>query len=207
MSSKALLICNGKKSGKWLKKYAAEADFVLAADGGANAALAAGIIPSAVIGDLDSISPRTRRTLKNVPFIHIKRQDNTDLEKALDWLCKQSFNEVIIASATGGRLDFTLGNVLAARPYLKKLKIKFIDDKWSLSLLTQGLTFSARKGTRCSFIPLTNCKEITLKGFKYCIKKENWDTGHIGRGLSNEISAAKSSISFDSGLLLMYLEN
>ena len=204
--SKALLICNGEKPGKWLKKYAKEADFILAADGGADGAWMAGIRPDAIIGDLDSVSPRTRRTLQDTPFIHIKRQDNTDLEKALDWLTKQKFSEVIIAGATGGRLDFTLGNVLAVRPYLKKLKIKFVGENWSLFPLTKSYNFSAKKGARCSFIPLMTCKSVTLKGFKYCVKKKNWNTSHIGRTLSNEISADKSSISFEKGLLLMYLE-
>ena len=144
--------------------------------------------------------------LKDTPFIHIKRQDNTDLEKALDWLCKQKFTECSIVGAVGGRLDFTLGNILAARPYLKKLKIKFIGQKWILLPLTKNYAFSARKGTRCSFIPLTTCQHVTLKGFKYCVVKENLDTAHIGRSLSNEVSAGKSTISFKKGLLLMYLE-
>ena len=59
--SKALLICNGENFPALLKRLAKEADFVLAADAGADAALKAGLIPNAVIGDLDSASPRARR--------------------------------------------------------------------------------------------------------------------------------------------------
>ena len=204
--SKALLICNADRPGKWLKKYAAQADFILAADGGANAALAAGITPDAVIGDFDSVSSRTRRTLKEVPFIHVTRQDNTDLEKALDWLTAQSFDECMIAGATGGRLDFTLGNILAARPYLKKIKVTFVGKDWTLFFLTRSYSFSARKGARCSFIALTSCRNVTLKGLTYKVTNETWNTQRIGRTLSNEISSAKSEISFSDGVLLMYLE-
>ena len=121
--SKALLICNGEKPKTWLKKWAQKVDFVLAADGGADGALTAGIMPDAVIGDLDSASSRARQTFKNIPFIHVKRQDNTDLEKALDWLTLQQFDECFIVGATGGRLDFTLGNFLSVLPYLSKIKI------------------------------------------------------------------------------------
>ena len=70
--SKALLICNGEKPKKWLKKWVKEADFVLAADGGANAAAEAGITPDAVIGDLDSASERTRKIFQDITFIHIQ---------------------------------------------------------------------------------------------------------------------------------------
>ena len=205
--SKILLICNGEKPGKWLKKYAVQADFILAADGGAEGTLCAAIKPDAVIGDLDSVSARIRRMLKNIPFIHVKRQDNTDLEKALDWISAQRFDECIIAGVTGGRLDFTLGNVLSARPYLTKLNIRFVGSNWTLLPLIKGHTFSAKKGARCSFIPLTDCKNVTLKGVKYRVVKEQWDTQHIGRSLSNKITAAKSEITFDSGFMLLYCEN
>ncbi len=204
--SKALLICNGQKPGKWLKKYAAQADFVLAADGGADSALAAGVLPSAVIGDLDSISPRTRRALQDVPFIHVERQDNTDLEKALDWLTAQGFTDCVIAGATGGRLDFTLGNVLSVRPYARKIRVQFIGDKWQLWVLTQGLKFAARKGARVSLLPLTSCKNVTLKGLKYRVSNEDWDTSHTGRTLSNEAAAKTCEIAFTSGLMLLYVE-
>ena len=204
--SKALLICNGEKPGRWLRKYAKQVDFVLAADGGANGALAAGISPDAVIGDLDSVSPRTRRILKDIPFIHIKRQDNTDLEKSLDWLSAQRFSECIIVGAVGGRLDFTLGNVLSVRPYISQMNIQFVGEDWTLRPLLKSYAFSARKGARCSVIALSAVKAITLKGVKYRIKNENWDTQHIGRSLSNEITASKSKISFDSGYVLLYCE-
>ena len=129
--SKILLICNGSETGPWLKKLARQVDFVLAADAGADRALAAKIRPDAVIGDLDSVSPLTRQSLKDVAFLHIKRQDNTDLEKALDWIAAQKFDTCFIAGATGGRLDFTLGNILSALPYKSKMEIYFCGKKRS----------------------------------------------------------------------------
>ena len=205
--SKVLLICNAPETGTWLKKLAKQADFILAVDGGANYALAVGIQPDAVIGDLDSVSPRTRRLLKDVPFIQIKRQDNTDLEKALDWIMMQQFDTCIITGATGGRLDFTIGNILSAVPYLKHMDISFRGKNWILQPLTTGKKLTARKGVRCSFIPLTTCRDITLKGFKYSVQHETWTGEQIGHSLSNEISSQNAEIIFNKGTLLMYLEN
>lgn len=203
--SKALLICNGEKPGPWLKRLSKEADFVLAADGGADAALAAGLRPDAVIGDLDSVSPRARQTLKDAPFIHVKRQDNTDFEKALDWLVQQKFDAVTVAGAAGKRLDFTVGNFLCVYPYLSRIKIIFKGNGWTVYPLVESLSFSARKGARLSLLPLAPCRGVTLKGLKYRLKDVNWRLGQTG--LSNEVSARQSAVCFKSGYLLMYLED
>ena len=204
--STALLICNAEKPGRWLQQYAQKADFILAADGGADAALAAGIMPSAVIGDLDSVSLRARRLLKDTPFIHVTRQDNTDLEKALDFLVAQHFEQCIIAGATGGRLDFTLGNILAIRPYVTKINLSFQDKNWALYPVTQTLTLPAKKGARLSLLPLNKCRGVTLTGCKYPLTKENLTGRQIGRTLSNQVSAPQISVSLTSGLLLLYIE-
>lgn len=203
--SKALLICNGEKPGCWLKKLAQEADFVLAADGGSNSALSAGITPDVVIGDLDSASPKTKNVFQDIPFIHVKRQDNTDLEKALDWLVLQQFDECVIVGATGGRLDFTVGNFLSVYPYLSKIKIIFRGKNWSIFPLTQSFRFSANKGARMSIIPLTNCQNLTLKGVKYRLNGVDWQLGQTG--LSNVITAKKTEVLFDKGYLLLYIED
>lgn len=205
--SKALLICNGEKPGRWLKKYAQEADFILAADGGADSAVAAGVLPDAVIGDLDSVSPRTRRLLKNTPFIHNSRQDNTDLEKALDWLTRQHFTHCIIVGAGGGRLDFALGNVLSVRRYLKKISICFVDKNWALYPLQTGLSLPVRQGARLSLLALTACRGVTLRGCRYPLSQAYLDGKHIGQTLSNQVSAPKISLTFQSGYLLLYIEH
>ena len=55
--SNVLLIGNGTLPGAaLLERLAREATFILAADGGADKARAAGIRPDLVIGDLDSLS-------------------------------------------------------------------------------------------------------------------------------------------------------
>lgn len=203
--SHALLICNGEQPGLWLKQLAAKADFVLAADGGADAALAAGICPDTVIGDLDSASPHARRAFKEVPFIQVKRQDNTDFEKALDWLCAHGFTHCTIVGAQGKRLDFTVGNFLSVYPYLKRLSVVFRGNGWSVYPLTQSFTFSARKGARVSLLPLSPCTNVTLNGLKYRLKNTHWRLGQTG--LSNVVSAQKSRVSFDSGYLLLYIED
>ncbi len=204
--SKALLICNGENSPSLLKRLAKEADFILAADGGADAALKAGVCPHAVIGDLDSVSPRARRQLKDTPFIHVARQDNTDFDKALSWLCRRGFTACDIAGSTGKRMDFTVGNLLAAFAYAKKMDISFKAAGWSVYPLVKSKRFSARKGARASLLPVSACRGVTLKGFKYTLQNARLKAGDT-MSTSNVVQTKNCEVSFTGGKLLLYVED
>nr|WP_074256323.1 thiamine diphosphokinase [Vannielia litorea] len=56
---------------------------LVAADGGADAALAQGLMPEAVIGDFDSLSAKARATLPPESLHQVAEQDSTDFEKVL----------------------------------------------------------------------------------------------------------------------------
>jgi thiamine pyrophosphokinase len=59
-SNKVLLVLNGALNKKFLVQIAKNYSFILAADGGANKCLKAGIKPDIVVGDLDSITPKNK---------------------------------------------------------------------------------------------------------------------------------------------------
>ena len=95
MTSSALLICNGTPPTRTLaRRLAARAELIVAADGGANIALRLGLRPDVIIGDLDSIKPASRKACASSLIIQVKRQDNTDLEKALDYLRARKMKSV-----------------------------------------------------------------------------------------------------------------
>ncbi|MEP4197480.1 MAG: thiamine diphosphokinase [Aliishimia sp.] len=77
---------------------------VIAADGGATQAIAAGLMPKAVIGDFDSLDVKTRAALPPESMLHVSEQDSTDFEKALMRIAAPL---VIGVGFTGGRLDHT----------------------------------------------------------------------------------------------------
>ena len=56
---------------------------VVAADGGGDSALAHGIMPEHVIGDLDSLSPQARTRIPQDRLQKITEQDTTDFDKCL----------------------------------------------------------------------------------------------------------------------------
>ena len=91
------------------------APVLVAADGGADRALAEGHLPERVIGDLDSISDSARAGLAD-RLIHVPGQDDTDFDKALDRIAAPL---ILALGFTGGRLDHTLAALssLGRRPW------------------------------------------------------------------------------------------
>lgn len=92
----------------------ARAPRLIAADGGADRALAEGRVPERVIGDLDSLSAEGRARLADRLW-HVPQQDDTDLDKALDRIAAPA---ILALGFTGGRLDHTLAamSALGRRP-------------------------------------------------------------------------------------------
>lgn len=81
------------------------APVLVAADGGAAQCLAAGYVPRAVIGDMDSLSERDKAGLDSATIHHITEQDSTDFDKALRNL---SCPVTVGVGFTGGRIDHEL---------------------------------------------------------------------------------------------------
>ena len=201
--NKVLLVLNGTLNKKFLAETAQKYSFILAADGGANKCLKAGVKPDIVVGDLDSITPKNKALLRG----HLKqvlRQDNSDFEKALDYLKTLKPEQVDIALSYGGRLDFGLSNFLTAGNYLKYFDICFLFPKEIVYLLSKGAEIKTKKGARVSIIPLEEIKNISTQNLLYPLKNETLAPGQ--RGLSN-IALGNFAINFARGKLLVYKEN
>lgn len=83
---------------------------LVAADGGARVALAAGRVPEAVIGDLDSIAPGDRARLPAAAVHRVAEQDSTDFDKCLARIAAPL---VLGLGFLGARLDHTLAALSA----------------------------------------------------------------------------------------------
>lgn len=125
------------------------APVLIAADGGADRALALGALPSAVYGDLDSISPEARARLAD--RLHpIDEQVTTDFDKALRQITAPF---VLAVGFEGERLDHTLATLstLAAHPDIFCILIGASD----ITLLAPAeITLELPVGTRVSLYPL-----------------------------------------------------
>ncbi|MGH1354390.1 MAG: thiamine diphosphokinase [Thalassovita sp.] len=81
--SPVTLIGAGDVSSEKLERARALAPAIVSADGGTEAILARGLMPDAVIGDMDSISDQARAQIPTDRVCQIAEQDSTDFDKAL----------------------------------------------------------------------------------------------------------------------------
>lgn len=203
---KALIICNGESPGrKLVQKLGRHSDLIVAADGGANVARFLGIRPDVIIGDLDSITNQTKRFFSTSQFIHVTRQDNTDLEKALDFLRDIGTNKVAIVAATGKRLDHTLGNLSVIWNYTSSIDIEFVGDAWYAVPVGKKSTFRAPTGTTISLVPFGACAGITLRGLRYPLTNASMKVGEIG--VSNVVEKSSFTVEVEKGKMLMIVSS
>lgn len=197
-----LIIANGQSEPKtFIKTCAKEADFILALDGGADTALKAGIMPNLVIGDLDSISQNAKNKIGQEKLLKVSRQDNTDLEKGLDFAKYLKVPSITIICAGGGRLDFTLSNFSSVFSYIDKAQIIFKTSTCDIYPIKKSAKFTCPKGSKVSLVPMGTTTGLTLKNLKYPLKNATFKIGQTA--VSNIALKDNFEVSFKKGQLLV----
>lgn len=182
-------------------------DHIICADGGARHALALGLTPHLVIGDMDSISKEEWQHLeKSGVSIDLFPQDKneTDLELAIHRAVELSPEELLIVGALGGRLDQMLGNIaLLSDNRLAALHARLDDGVEEIFFCRDQVQVHGRPGDIVSLIPWGNAVYgVQTRDLKWPLKSETLYPNQ-SRGISNEVTANTSSIKIDAGLLLI----
>ena len=136
-------------------------------------------------------------------MIRVRRQDNTDLEKALDFISSSCPGPVAIAGATGGRIDFTLANLSVFWNYTRRLSVTFVGDGWHAFPVGRRRNVEAPRGATVSLIPFGNCAGITLRGLRYTLHDAPMRIGEIGA--SNVAGRSPFSVSVRRGKMLLVI--
>jgi thiamine pyrophosphokinase len=204
MTKRALVIANGEVPKKrLLQSLARESSIVICADGGANSALKFGILPDAIVGDLDSIHAEALVKLRKVPRYEDRDDESTDLEKAIAWALKQKYDHIVVVGASGKRIDHTLGNLGVLPKFYPDAVIRFVDDLGEVMYVGRELTFEAKRGDVVSLIPLTRCEGITTESLRYALDNEALELG-VREGTSNVVVNTPVTIKVKKGHLLLY---
>lgn len=188
------------------------ADRIIAADGGANHCARLGIVPTTLIGDLDSVEADILQKFQTQGVDihrHPPEKDATDLELALDLALDLAIEgEATTAwlfGALGGRWDMSLANILlGAQEKYRTLHITLPGPDCLMHILHPGKTFTVHKsqGRKVSLLPLKNdVHGLTLKGFQYPLRDATLRFGST-RGVSNVLSGPVGTVHFQKGLLL-----
>jgi thiamine pyrophosphokinase len=182
-------------------------DMVICVDGGASNALALGLEPQVVIGDMDSIEAHVRRHLEQEGCLFVEypsRKDETDSELGVRYALSHGATELILLAALGGRIDHTLANVmLLAIPELTHIPARVIDGNQELVVVRDEFLAEGRPGDTVSLLPLTtDAAGIHTEGLEYPLSDETLKFGGA-RGVSNVLVAAQGRVRVRSGLLLL----
>lgn len=190
-----------------LARLAESAQLIIAADGGAALALAAGIRPHVVVGDMDSLSAELADSLRR-NGVEIRtfpsRKDETDLELALLEAIRRGAEEITIVGALGGRLDHTLGNVyLLTMPQLRGKDVRLVDGRVEAFVVWGQAEIRGGRGDTVSLIPLTpEVRGVQTEGLEYPLRRESLFMGP-GRGISNVLLGPVARVSTSDGILLV----
>ncbi len=168
---------------------------IVAADGGADVALSAGLTPLAVIGDLDSLSHAARAAFRD-QLHQIDDKDTTDFEKVL-----QSVQAPLMLAAgfLGGRLDHTFSVLNTLTRYPDK-RVILVDETDVVVLLTKPVTLNCPVGTRIALLPMQTAK-VTTTGLEWNLDDARMDpTGLVSS--SNAVAAPQVTITPAGPVLL-----
>ena len=146
-----------------LRELAGRGVALVGADGGADAIGDAGLMPAAIIGDLDSLSDRAMwETRTNV--IHIPEQITTDFQKALH---STQAPVTLALGMTGKRLDHTLAALSAVLQYAPMRRLLLVDEVDVALAVVGSINFTASKRERVSIHPLLPISFVRSTGLYY----------------------------------------
>lgn len=193
-----VLVGGGPLDPKIFAFVAARAGFFVAADGGGDALLANGVIPDAVIGDMDSLSDAARGAIPSDRIHLVEEQDSTDFDKALRGIDAPLIYAV---GFSGARLDHELASLHVLIRYPDK-PVMLIGAEDVTVHLPARIVLNLPLGLRVSLFPL-DAVTVGMEGLKWSFDALAL---HPARkiGTSNEVAAPGVVLTSDSpGALLI----
>lgn len=180
-------------------------DLILAADGGAENALALGLQPSLVIGDLDSIKSETVSTLQSqgVVIRHEPSQLENDLEKCVRYAVRSSFRDLTLIGFTGRRDDQTMATISVCKKFQRQARFHIFTGRANIFVLPAGsYALNCHVGETISLFGFPVVKGISTQGLQFSLQNEKLGPG--SHGVSNRATDSKVNITWQSGTLLIY---
>ncbi|WP_312699622.1 thiamine diphosphokinase [Sedimentibacter sp.] len=204
----ALIVGNGSDIDKSCIKNL-NIDYVICADGGLEKVKNLGLVPDLILGDFDSVDKSVLEYYKSLNIETVAfppEKDYTDMELAIDQAVEMGFRDIILAGATGTRLDHSVANMLLIEKYHKiDVNIQIIDNNNFIQIVKDTMTIPFRKNYYVSLIPLSESIEgLTLEGFKYPLNNVNVERGST-LCVSNEISEDAGVIRLKKGSALVFI--
>ncbi|MGN0152029.1 MAG: thiamine diphosphokinase [Wujia sp.] len=205
-----IIVTGGTVNPELLKKLlASHRDaYIVGVDKGLEALHGLAVEPDLVVGDFDSADDGIRAIYANSPgaILLNTEKDLTDTHVAVLEAIKRLPKHIIIAGATGTRIDHMMGNLgLLKICLMHGIDAVIVDDNNRIRMIDRQLKIKKDRqyGRYISCIPFSDqVTGITIEGFKYdlqdatMIKEETI-------GISNELREEEGLITVGEGYLLV----
>jgi thiamine pyrophosphokinase len=158
-----VIVGGGTLDAHLLHQLAAKGAHLVGADGGGDAIAEAGLVPEAIIGDLDSLAdpegwPIATRVVK------VAEQVTTDFQKAI---YSTSAPVTVALGMTGKRFDHTLAALSAVTQHAAERRIILVDEFDIAVALCGPFAFTVKAGERVSVHPLLPIEFTSSMGLLY----------------------------------------
>jgi len=205
--AEALLLAAGRVvATPALRRSAASATLVVAADGGLRHARSLGVRPHLLVGDLDSVDEATLRRWPDVQrVVHPRDKDALDLELAFDEIVARGARSVLVAGALGDRIDQSLAGIaIAERVHRGGVDVTLDSGDARVVPLRPGQTRSEtlQAGTVLSVIATLPGTRVGLSGARWTLDDHALEPGH-GLGVSNVSAGDGPSLTLHEGGCLL----
>jgi thiamine pyrophosphokinase len=177
------------------------ADLVVAADGGINRAVDAGIPVDWLVGDLDGSLPVNIERMRRGRVRRILDPYSTDLEKVMRFLERRRMDRVYIVGAIGARLDHTMGTMAVLLEWGDRLGVRVVDEHFTTTLVSRRASFRAPRGTMVSLIAPGGASGVTTTGLRYDLRDHALPFSSIG--IHNEVRKSPVTVAVREGRLLL----
>lgn len=183
-------------------KAICNAQTIVCCDGAVEDLLAHNLTPTAIIGDLDSLSDSLRHKFSSIIYRNPDQNCN-DLTKAVRWCAQHSISRITIVGATGKREDHTLGNISLLVSYARmNIEVQMITDTGIIVPALKSTQFPSYTGQQVSFFSPLNITRVTTNNLKYPLT--NAQLPELWNGTLNESLGSWFALEFNPGPLLVY---
>lgn len=178
-------------------KLLKNAPVIIACDGAVQSLHERGLIPTAIVGDLDSIPSEMLKLYAHLIHV-VEDQEINDLTKAVRFAHSSGYQKILILGATGLREDHTLGNISLLTDYATSFdQIEMISDYGIFTPVSGTTTLESYPGQQVSIFSVYPEGTITTEGLKWPICNRRLTAWW--QGTLNEATGETFTITLSSG--------
>jgi len=207
MDKTILLIANGESiSSEKALALSANADLIIAIDGGTEFCLQIGIDPDYIVGDMDSVPARILKEFPDSKIVPLPDQNMNDLQKTLDFCVTFHPEKINLINVSGLRTDHFIANLIIFDACSFSEKLTVYDNSGILNILSPGHhSINADPGKIVSFLSFKPVSGLTLEGFEFPLHDTDFSEELIG--ISNRVVSNNASLFFKTGKIFCFSLN